>query len=70
MDKKKGVPQYCRDCEYMFACNDECPKNRIIRSPVGEPGLNYLCKGFKKYFRHIDPYMKDMVNQVRAQQSA
>ena len=70
MDKKRGVPQYCRDCEYMFACNDECPKNRIIRSPVGEPGLNYLCKGFKKYFKHIDPYMKDMVDQVRAQQSA
>lgn len=70
MDKKKGVPQYCRDCEYFFACNGECPKNRIIRSPIGEPELNYLCSGLKKYFRHIDPYMKDIVNEIKSQQKA
>jgi uncharacterized protein len=69
LDKKKGVPQYCRDCEYMFACNGECPKNRIIRSPIGEPELNYLCKGLKKYFKHIDPYISDMVSQMKAQQA-
>jgi uncharacterized protein len=69
MDKKKGVPQYCRDCEYMFACNGECPKNRIIRSPIGEPGLNYLCSGLKKYFNHIKPYVEDMVHQLREHQS-
>lgn len=69
MDKKKGLPQYCRDCEYLFACHGECPKNRFIRTPIGEPGLNYLCSGLKKYFKHIEPYVKNMVSQIKAQQS-
>ncbi|MFH1282347.1 MAG: anaerobic sulfatase maturase [bacterium] len=62
MDKKNGLPQYCRDCVYLFACNGGCPKNRIIRTPIGEPGLNYLCSGLKKYFKHIDPYMNKLKN--------
>ena len=70
MDKRNGLPQYCRDCEFLFACNGECPKNRIIRSPIGEPGLNYLCSGLKKYLKHIDPYMNDMVKQIKEQQVA
>lgn len=69
MDKRNGLPQYCRECEFLSACNGECPKNRIIRSPIGEPGLNYLCSGLKKYFKHIDPYMKDMVSQIKTQQT-
>ena len=69
MDKKNGLPQYCRDCEFLFACNGECPKNRIIRTPVGEPGLNYLCSGLKRFFSHINPYMKDMVYQIKQQQA-
>jgi uncharacterized protein len=70
MDKKKGLPQYCRDCEYLFACYGECPKNRFIRSPVGEPGLNYLCSGLKKYFSHIKPYVEDMTHQIKEHQNA
>ena len=43
-----------------FACHGECPKHRFIRTPEGEPGLNYLCAGYQKFFRHIDPFMKQM----------
>ena len=53
--KNETLPQYCRQCPYLTDCWGECPKNRIIRTPDGEPGLNYLCRGFKKYFAHAIP---------------
>lgn len=58
--KELALPTGCKNCEVMFACNGGCPKHRFVRSVDGEPGLNYLCKGYKKYFRHIHPYMKVM----------
>jgi len=56
--KRDSLPQYCRDCEFLFACNGECPKNRILRTPDGEPGLNWLCEGLKLFFAHTDRRMK------------
>lgn len=59
-DKRDTLPGYCRQCDVKFACNGECPKHRFLTTPDGEPGLNYLCAGYKKFFRHIDPYMREM----------
>ncbi len=59
-DKSDALPKFCRECDVRFACNGECPKHRFIFTPDGEPGLNYLCAGYKKFFRHIDPQMKKM----------
>ena len=59
-DKLTTLPAYCRSCEVRFACNGECPKHRFMRTPSGEPGLNYLCGGYKRFFKHIDPYMRTM----------
>jgi uncharacterized protein len=56
----------CRECEVRFACNGECPKHRFLKTPDGEPGLNYLCAGYKYFFKHIDPYMRFMANELRA----
>ncbi len=56
--KKDTLPQYCRDCEVRFACNGECPRNRFLETPDGEPGLNYLCAGYKAFFTHIDEPMQ------------
>ena len=53
--KSERLPQYCRQCAYLKDCWGECPKNRLIRTPDGEPGLNYLCRGFKKFFAHALP---------------
>jgi uncharacterized protein len=61
-DKLNTLPKYCRDCEVRFACHGECPKNRFILTPDGEPGLNYLCAGYKAFFTHIDEPLKRMVN--------
>ena len=69
-DKRDTLPKYCRECDVRFACNGECPKHRFISTPDGEPGLNYLCAGYKKFFRHIDPYMQTMANLLRHQRPA
>ena len=63
-DKKDTLPEYCLNCEVKFACNGECPKHRFIETPDGENGLNYLCAGYKKFFNHINPYMKFMANEL------
>ncbi len=65
--KRDTLPQYCRDCEVRFVCNGGCPKNRIISTPAGEPGLNYLCAGYRAFFNHIDEPMRYMAAQLRQQ---
>ena len=48
-----------------FACHGECPRNRFIATPDGEPGLNYLCAGYKAFFTHIDRPMRLMADLLR-----
>ncbi|NWQ44016.1 anaerobic sulfatase maturase [Bacillus sp. EB106-08-02-XG196] len=59
--KRDTLPKQCQSCEVRFACHGECPKHRFLLSDDGEPGLNYLCAGYKKYFSHIHRYMKVIV---------
>jgi len=63
------LTEYCRACKYLFACNGDCQKNRLIRTPSGEPGLNYLCSGLKQFWAHIDPCMKEIISRVQKEQS-
>jgi uncharacterized protein len=65
-EKFDTLPNYCRKCEVRFACHGECPKNRFIDTPDGEPGLNYLCGAYKHFFKTIDPYMKTMAQLLKA----
>lgn len=65
LDKRDNLPNYCRTCEAVGICHGECPKNRFIETPDGEPGLNYLCEGYKYFFRHADPKMKIMADLIR-----
>jgi uncharacterized protein len=64
-DKQDALPNYCRACDVRFACHGECPKNRFVTTPDGEPGLNYLCAGYKAFFHHVDRPMKIMLGLVR-----
>jgi len=56
--KSIDLPAYCVDCEVRSMCNGECPKNRFILTPEGEPGLNYLCTGYKYFFNHCRPFVE------------
>jgi uncharacterized protein len=62
--KRDSLPQYCLDCGVRFVCNGGCPKNRIVETPSGESGLNYLCAGYKAFFTHIDEPMSFMANEL------
>jgi len=70
LDKFETLPRYCMECEVRFACNGECPKNRFILTPDGEPGLNYLCAGYKAFFSHADHAMKVLAALIRNGQPA
>lgn len=67
-NKYDALPRQCRECPYLFACWGECPKNRFIKDEYGEPGLNYLCRGFYKFFDHVAPYMDYMRSQLEQEQ--
>lgn len=62
--KSSLLPQQCRQCPYLFACHGECPKNRFCKTKDGESGLNYLCKGYYRFFDHVAPYMDYMKNEL------
>lgn len=62
--KRNALPRQCRECSYLFACNGECPKNRFAHTADGEPGLNYLCKGYHQFFEHVAPYMDWMKHEL------
>jgi uncharacterized protein len=66
-DKRDTLPRYCRACSVHFVCRGGCPKDRLLTTPDGEPGLNYLCEGFKAFFTHIDRPMKTMASLVQQQ---
>ena len=65
-DKFDKLPTQCRECDVLFACNGECPKNRFTYDKYGEYGLNYLCEGFYQFFNHVAPYMDFMKKELLA----
>ena len=63
--KGETLPKQCRKCPYLQDCWGECPKNRILRTADGEPGLNYLCTGFQRFFAHALPEVDAIVADLR-----
>jgi uncharacterized protein len=58
--KETALPRLCRECDVLPACRGGCPKHRFMKTSLGEPGLHYLCPGYRKFFRHIRKYLKAM----------
>lgn len=65
-NKRDKLPRYCRECEILRLCNGGCPKDRFIRTPDGEEGLNYLCVGYKRFFTDSWPYLYRMAKHRRS----
>jgi len=63
--KADSLPQYCRQCRFLFTCYGECPKNRVLATPDGEPGLNWLCEGLKAFYAHTERPMRLMADLLR-----
>jgi uncharacterized protein len=64
-NKSQSLPDHCRKCKYLFTCHGECPKNRLLDTPDGKPGLNYLCSGLKAFFEHTERPMRIMAELLR-----
>ena len=64
--KETALPQECRECRWLFACHGECPKNRLLADRYGQPGLNYLCRGYRQFFAHVAADMDFMKSELDA----
>lgn len=69
INKRNQLPVYCLRCDVRYACHGECPKHRFLLTPDGQPGLNYLCEGFKLFFKHVEPYMEFMAKELKAKRA-
>ncbi len=65
--KTGTLTRQCRECRFLFACHGECPKNRFVRDVYGNPGHNYLCAGYRKFFEHVAADMDFMKAELDAQ---
>jgi uncharacterized protein len=68
--KSATLPGYCGRCEFLFACHGECPRNRVLTTPDGQAGLNWLCAGLKAFFAHTREPMRIMAELLRRGQEA
>ncbi len=66
-NKSNALPRYCRTCEVLDMCHGECPRNRFIRTPEGEEGLNYLCAGYRLFFNHCRAFVRELAGLWRQQ---
>ncbi|HEY32893.1 MAG TPA: anaerobic sulfatase maturase [Dehalococcoidia bacterium] len=67
--KSDSLPVHCLQCRVRLVCNGGCPKNRLLHTPDGEPGLNYLCEGYQDFFNYIGPAMAFMAEELETDRS-
>lgn len=67
--KFDSLPRACHACDVLDLCHGGCPKDRLLKTEDGEEGLNYLCAGYKKFFKHCRPFMSELALQSRLQRS-
>jgi uncharacterized protein len=65
LNKIESLPKYCRNCPVLGLCYGACPKDRVKKTPDGEIGLNYLCEGYKAFFKYCLPYFQEIAQKIR-----
>lgn len=70
VSKEKSLPRWCQECDVLKACWGGCPKHRFAKTYYGEPGLHYLCAGYKKYFFYIRKYLHALTRVLENGQPA
>ncbi len=67
-DKFETLPGECRNCPYLGLCYGGCPKNRLVQKPTGK--LNWLCEGYKYYYKTTMPVYAAMARALQQRQHA
>lgn len=62
--KSASLPKQCRQCDFLWGCNGECPRNRFVKTSEKGRNLNYLCEGYRMFFRHTLPAFDYMKHQL------
>ncbi|MBT1166944.1 anaerobic sulfatase maturase [Bifidobacterium simiarum] len=63
--RKSGtLPQRCLSCPMRWACNGGCPKDRLTHVEGERFPVNYLCRGFYRFFSHATPYIVRMAKEM------
>lgn len=68
--KHDSLPTCCTTCSVASFCQGGCPKDRFALSGTGEPGLNYLCNGYRSFYEHAAPYFERMATLTMTERPA
>ncbi len=64
-DKRDRLPAQCRSCPWLTVCNGGCPKDRFAVAEDGEPGLNYLCAGLRRFYAYAEQPLRHFIERGR-----
>ncbi|MGL5231729.1 MAG: anaerobic sulfatase maturase [Fusobacteriaceae bacterium] len=59
-EKEEKLTKKCKECPALIYCWGGCPKHRFIHIEGENFGHNYMCKGYKTFFDHIQKYLRGM----------
>ena len=62
--KREALTRHCRACAYLPLCWGGCPKDRFVKAPDLEPGLNYLCPGLKTFYAQVVSDRHELRNRL------
>ncbi len=57
-------PNNVKSVIFYLPATESAPKNRFVETATGKPGLNYLCAGYHRFFKHAAPYMDFMKHEL------
>lgn len=63
--KRDSLPKRCLSCPHGLLCWGQCPRHRFLRSSDGETGIPYLCRGWRRFYSHAKPALREIAKQCR-----